>query len=106
MRMAMEYFELSRKGAALMDILAEMPKFLEREEANHFAELMLWCPGFCRTKGKIDNREEFEVGPDPDAVLAFTEPIKDIPIKRRGLPPKTPLPKDQEPVKDIPIPSI
>lgn len=57
-------------------------------------------------RAEIDNREEFEVGPDPDAVLAFTEPVKDTPIKRRGRPPKTPLPKDQEPVKDIPIPSI
>ena len=26
-----EYFALSRKGEALMDILAEMPKFPERE---------------------------------------------------------------------------
>ncbi|KAL2337552.1 hypothetical protein Fmac_011998 [Flemingia macrophylla] len=30
---AVEYFELSRKGAALMDILAEMPKFPERQSA-------------------------------------------------------------------------
>ncbi|CAI9268981.1 unnamed protein product [Lactuca saligna] len=57
-------------------------------------------------RAEIDNREEVEVGPDPDAVLAFTEPVKDTPIKRQGRPPKTPLPKDQEPVKDIPIPSI
>lgn len=28
---AVEYFALSRKGAVLMDILAEMPKFPERE---------------------------------------------------------------------------
>lgn len=28
---AVEYFALSRKGAALMDILAEMPKFPERQ---------------------------------------------------------------------------
>nr|KAJ0208212.1 hypothetical protein LSAT_V11C500254350 [Lactuca sativa] len=49
-------------------------------------------------RAKIDNREEFEVGPDPDAVLAFTEPVKDTPIKRRGRPPKTPLPKVQEPL--------
>lgn len=28
---AIEYFALSRKGAALMDILAEMPKFPERQ---------------------------------------------------------------------------
>ncbi|KAK9279535.1 hypothetical protein L1049_013214 [Liquidambar formosana] len=30
---AVEYFALSRKGAALMDILAEMPKFPERQSA-------------------------------------------------------------------------
>uniref|UniRef100_A0A0D3FCW6 AP-2 complex subunit alpha n=1 Tax=Oryza barthii TaxID=65489 RepID=A0A0D3FCW6_9ORYZ len=30
---AVEYFELSRKGAALADVLAEMPKFPERESA-------------------------------------------------------------------------
>ncbi|GJY57916.1 AP-2 complex subunit alpha-1-like protein [Tanacetum coccineum] len=30
---AVEYFALSRKGAALMDILAEMPKFPERESS-------------------------------------------------------------------------
>lgn len=30
---AIEYFELSRKGAALVDILAEMPKFPERQSA-------------------------------------------------------------------------
>ncbi|KAJ6897090.1 AP-2 complex subunit alpha-1-like [Populus alba x Populus x berolinensis] len=30
---AIEYFALSRKGAALMDILAEMPKFPERQSA-------------------------------------------------------------------------
>ncbi|XP_027084419.1 AP-2 complex subunit alpha-1-like [Coffea eugenioides] len=30
---AVEYIELSRKGAALMDILAEMPKFPERQSA-------------------------------------------------------------------------
>ncbi|XP_044505744.1 AP-2 complex subunit alpha-1-like [Mangifera indica] len=30
---AVEYFSLSRKGAALMDILAEMPKFPERQSA-------------------------------------------------------------------------
>ncbi|XP_077235889.1 AP-2 complex subunit alpha-1-like [Tasmannia lanceolata] len=30
---AVEYFELSKKGAALMDILAEMPKFPERQSA-------------------------------------------------------------------------
>ncbi|KAF8403200.1 hypothetical protein HHK36_011299 [Tetracentron sinense] len=30
---AVEYFTLSRKGAALMDILAEMPKFPERQSA-------------------------------------------------------------------------
>ncbi|XP_047330023.1 AP-2 complex subunit alpha-1-like isoform X2 [Impatiens glandulifera] len=30
---AVEYFELSKKGAALMDILAEMPKFTERQSA-------------------------------------------------------------------------
>ncbi|KAL7608405.1 hypothetical protein Lser_V15G11747 [Lactuca serriola] len=30
---AMEYFALSRKGEALMDILAEMPKFPERESS-------------------------------------------------------------------------
>ena len=28
---AVEYFALSRKGEALMDILAEMPKFPERQ---------------------------------------------------------------------------
>jgi AP-2 complex subunit alpha len=28
---AVEYFELSKKGAALADVLAEMPKFPERE---------------------------------------------------------------------------
>jgi len=28
---AVEYFELSRKGSALADVLAEMPKFPERE---------------------------------------------------------------------------
>jgi hypothetical protein len=28
---AVEYIALSRKGAALMDILAEMPKFPERQ---------------------------------------------------------------------------
>lgn len=28
---AVEYFTLSSKGAALMDILAEMPKFPERQ---------------------------------------------------------------------------
>lgn len=28
---AVEYFALSRKGAALMDIMAEMPKFSERQ---------------------------------------------------------------------------
>lgn len=28
---AVEYFALSRKGPALMDILAEMPKFPERQ---------------------------------------------------------------------------
>lgn len=28
---AVEYFALSRKGAALVDILAEMPKFPERQ---------------------------------------------------------------------------
>lgn len=28
---AVEYFALSKKGAALMDILAEMPKFPERQ---------------------------------------------------------------------------
>nr|KAJ0215225.1 hypothetical protein LSAT_V11C300144350 [Lactuca sativa] len=31
---AVEYFALSRKGEALMDILAEMPKFPEREKAE------------------------------------------------------------------------
>ncbi|XP_055836296.1 AP-2 complex subunit alpha-1-like isoform X2 [Solanum dulcamara] len=30
---AVEYFELSKKGAALMDILAEMPKFPERQSS-------------------------------------------------------------------------
>ncbi|CAN6296838.1 unnamed protein product [Urochloa humidicola] len=30
---AVEYFELSRKGSALADVLAEMPKFPERESA-------------------------------------------------------------------------
>ncbi|THG03708.1 hypothetical protein TEA_021950 [Camellia sinensis var. sinensis] len=30
---AVEYFELSRKGEALMDIMAEMPKFPERQSA-------------------------------------------------------------------------
>ncbi|KAG5515677.1 hypothetical protein RHGRI_036653 [Rhododendron griersonianum] len=30
---AVEYFALSRKGAALMDIMAEMPKFSERQSA-------------------------------------------------------------------------
>lgn len=30
---AVEYFELSKKGAALADVLAEMPKFPERESA-------------------------------------------------------------------------
>ncbi|XP_010933729.1 AP-2 complex subunit alpha-2 [Elaeis guineensis] len=30
---AVEYFALSRKGAALMDVLAEMPKFPERQSA-------------------------------------------------------------------------
>ncbi|KAI5666510.1 hypothetical protein M9H77_16363 [Catharanthus roseus] len=30
---AVEYFELSKKGAALVDILAEMPKFPERQSA-------------------------------------------------------------------------
>ncbi|KAI3765015.1 hypothetical protein L2E82_15036 [Cichorium intybus] len=38
---AMEYFGLSRKGEALMDILAEMPKFPERQIIvyDHFKEL-------------------------------------------------------------------
>lgn len=31
---AAEYFALSRKGAALMDILAEMPKFPERQACS------------------------------------------------------------------------
>ncbi|KAH0942706.1 hypothetical protein HID58_002343 [Brassica napus] len=30
---AVEYFELSKKGAALMDVLAEMPKFPERQSS-------------------------------------------------------------------------
>jgi AP-2 complex subunit alpha len=28
---AVEYFELSKKGPAFMDVLAEMPKFPERQ---------------------------------------------------------------------------
>ncbi|XP_023738116.1 DDT domain-containing protein PTM [Lactuca sativa] len=70
--------------------------------------LQILCDGAldsAELRAEIDNREESEVGPDPDAVLAFTEPVKDTPIKRRGRPPKNPLPKDQEPVKDIPIPA-
>lgn len=33
---AVEYFALSRKGAALADILAEMPKFPERQVMHYF----------------------------------------------------------------------
>ncbi|OMP05958.1 hypothetical protein CCACVL1_01774 [Corchorus capsularis] len=47
---AVEYFALSRKGAALMDILAEMPKFPERQDHNstvypqaHSANLFFGC---------------------------------------------------------------
>jgi hypothetical protein len=32
---AVEYFELSKKGAALADVLAEMPKFPEREVTTY-----------------------------------------------------------------------
>ncbi|CAI9287108.1 unnamed protein product [Lactuca saligna] len=35
---AVEYFALSRKGEALMDILAEMPKFPERQPIGDIAE--------------------------------------------------------------------
>lgn len=33
---AVEYFELSKKGAAFMDVLAEMPKFPERQVCKLF----------------------------------------------------------------------
>lgn len=36
---AVEYFELSKKGAALMDVLAEMPKFPERQVCCFVS----WC---------------------------------------------------------------
>ncbi|RRT77425.1 hypothetical protein B296_00028636 [Ensete ventricosum] len=41
---AVEYFSLSRKGAALVDVLAEMPKFPERQEAG--------------TQGQASSREQ------------------------------------------------
>ena len=37
---AVEYFELSRKGPALADVLAEMPKFPERE-VNMYPDYLL-----------------------------------------------------------------
>lgn len=47
---AVEYFAMSRKGAALMDILAEMPKFPERQvflhidfKGNLFEVFMITC---------------------------------------------------------------
>ncbi|KAI3511874.1 hypothetical protein L1887_19034 [Cichorium endivia] len=70
--------------------------------------LQILCDGAldsAELRAEIDMREESEVGPDPDAVLAFSEPVKDTPVKRRGRPPKNPIPKDPEPVKDIPTPN-
>ncbi|KAL7593081.1 hypothetical protein Lser_V15G34226 [Lactuca serriola] len=74
-----------RKGAALMDILAEMPKFPKRESRKLIILQILSYGALdsVELRAEIDNREEFEVGPDPDAVLAFTKPVKDTPIKRR-----------------------
>lgn len=37
---AVEYFELSKKGAAFMDVLAEMPKFPERQVCKLFYDSM------------------------------------------------------------------
>ena len=53
---AVEYFALSRKGAALMDILAEMPKFPERQV--HCSAVFQWKFTFlfCRMSLLILNR--------------------------------------------------
>ena len=37
---AVEYVELSKKGAAFMDVLAEMPKFPERQVCKLFYDSM------------------------------------------------------------------
>ncbi|KAL4560815.1 hypothetical protein LXL04_032969 [Taraxacum kok-saghyz] len=69
--------------------------------------LQILCDGAldsAELRAEIDMREESEVGPDPDVIHAFTEPIIKETPRRRGRPPKNPIPIDQEPVKDISIP--
>ncbi|KAI3683586.1 hypothetical protein L1987_84094 [Smallanthus sonchifolius] len=56
------------------------------DDASNSAELV----------AEIDNREESEFGPDPDAVV-----VNDENIPRRGRPRKYPVSKDQEAVKDV-----
>lgn len=50
---AVEYFELSRKGAALADVLAEMPKFPEREVNFHPVACILTVYGIKSSSSHI-----------------------------------------------------
>lgn len=57
---AVEYFELSRKGPALADVLAEMPKFPEREVTPLLGYTFLLvnlfhCEGFFLTVDYLPN---------------------------------------------------